>query len=404
MKQFIIQKMAVKNLTRRPVRSWSMIFFVFMLSFSLMLSTVLVDSMKDRLEQTTDRLGADIIVVPKEYERSMADSLFLGEKCDFTFDKKWVEDVASLEGVESCSPQLYMQSLAAGCCSAQVQMIAFEPETDFVVSAWLAESDIKMPERGEMIIGSQITPEKEDEVIFFNEPFKVVGHLERSGTNYDTCVFMTYETAQEIMSSEKWYETFRERPDSSQLVSSLMIRAEEGTDVKALARTINFRLAEDSPLAAYTTNAIMSEAIQSTQSMGSYSAILVALIAVLVVVALLCIFTITINERTKEFGILACLGADSGKLAGMVLTEGVLIGVLGGFLGAAVGTTALLIFKNTLMTVLHIPELNTTLSYLLVLGLKCMLLALLVSVVASLYSAWKVSRNDLDGLLRGEEM
>lgn len=157
-------------------------------------------------------------------------------------------------------------------------------------------------------------------------------------------------------------------------------------------------------MAAYTTNAIMSEAIQSTQSMGSYSAILVALIAVLVVVALLCIFTITINERTKEFGILACLGADSGKLAGMVLTEGVLIGVLGGFLGAAVGTTALLIFKNTLMTVLHIPELNTTLSYLLVLGLKCMLLALLVSVVASLYSAWKVSRNDLDGLLRGEEM
>lgn len=123
-------------------------------------------------------------------------------------------------------------------------MIAFEPETDFVVSAWLAESDIKMPERGEMIIGSQITPEKEDEVIFFNEPFKVVGHLERSGTNYDTCVFMTYETAQEIMSSEKWYETFRERPDSSQLVSSLMIRAKEGTDVKALARTINFRLAE----------------------------------------------------------------------------------------------------------------------------------------------------------------
>ena len=74
MKQFIVQKMAVKNLTRRPVRSWSMIFFVFMLSFSLMLSTVLVDSMKDRLEKTTDRLGADIIVVPKEYERSMADS------------------------------------------------------------------------------------------------------------------------------------------------------------------------------------------------------------------------------------------------------------------------------------------------------------------------------------------
>lgn len=194
-------------------------------------------------------------------------------------------------------------------------MIAFEPETDFVVSAWLAESKIKMPERGEMIIGSQITPEKEDEVIFFNEPFKVVGHLERSGTNYDTCVFMTYETAQEIMSSEKWYETFRERPDSSQLVSSLMIRAKEGTDVKALARTINFRLAEGFAVGSLHHQRHHVRSHPVTQSMGSYSAILVALIAVLVVVALLCIFTITINERTKEFGILACLGADSGKLA-----------------------------------------------------------------------------------------
>lgn len=181
----------------------------------------------------------------------------------------------------------------------------------------------------------------------------MVGHLERSGTNYDTCVFMTYETAQEIMSSEKWYETFRERPDSSQLVSSLMIRAEEGTDVKALARTINFRLAEDSPLAAYTTNAIMSEAIQSTQSMGSYSAILVALIAVLVVVALLCIFTITINERTKEFGILACLGADSGQACRYGIDRRCADRIAGRIFGAAVGTTALLIFKNTLMTVLH---------------------------------------------------
>ena len=126
--------------------------------------------------------------------------------------------------------------------------------------------------------------------------------------------------------------------------------------------------------------------------------------AINVVTTLLCIFTITINERTKEFGILASLGADSGKLSGIVLTEGALIGLIGGLLGAAIGTVAMLIFKDTIMTVLKVPALNTNLFYLLTLGLKCMLLALAVSIAASLYSAWKVSRNDLDGLIRGEEM
>jgi putative ABC transport system permease protein len=404
MKKFVIQAMAVKNLTRRPVRTWSMVFFVFMLSFSLMLSTVLVDSMEERLDKTTDRLGADIIVVPKEYEHSMADALFLGEKCNFTFDKKWVEEIASLEGVAACSPQLYMKSLAAGCCSAEVQLIAFEPETDFAVTAWLEDSNIKMPQRGEMIIGSEIQPETEGEVIFFNDHYKVVGQLETTRTNYDTCVFMTYETAQDIMNSEKWYEAFREKPDASKLVSSLLVRTEEGVDAKLVSRTINFRMTDDSPLSAYTSNGIMSEAIESTQSMGNYSTLLVALISILVVTALLCIFTITINERTKEFGILASLGADSRKLSGIVLTEGALIGLVGGLIGAILGTAVMLIFKNTIMTLLKVPALNTNLLYLLTLGLKCMLLALAVSVAASLYSAWKVSRNDLDGLIRGEEM
>ena len=85
----IVCRMATKNLQRRPVRTLCMMFFVFMLSTSLFCSSVLVDSMQGTLQKTTDRLGADIIVVPEEYEREMADSLFLGELCSFTFDREF---------------------------------------------------------------------------------------------------------------------------------------------------------------------------------------------------------------------------------------------------------------------------------------------------------------------------
>ena len=404
MKKFVAQTMALKNLQQRPVRSWCMIFFVFMLSASLFLSTVLIDSMKNSLEKTTNRMGADVIVVPKEHERAMADSLFQGTISYFTFDKEWVEPIASLKGIKYASPQLYMKTLAADCCSTSVQLIAFEPETDFIISSWLQDDNIQMPKRGEVIVGSKVTPEEGGKVRFFGEPYKVVGQLEKTRTNYDNCVFMTYETAQEIMNSEIWQKTFGSTTDADQLVSCLMIRVEEGVEATDIANAVKFRLSDDCPVTAYTSNGLMSGAMQTVNSMDGYSTILITLISILVIAALLCIFTITINERTKEFGILASLGAGSNQLAAIVLTEGVLIGLAGGLIGAVFAAVALLIFGNTVVVLLQIPKLNTEVLYLLVLGFKCIALSLLVSIAASLYSAWKVGRNRLDTLIKGEEI
>jgi len=400
----ITQIVALKNLQRRPVRTWCMIFFVFMLAASLFMSSVLVDSMEDSLEKTVNRIGADVIVVPKEYESSMADSLFMGELCNFSFDSKWVEDIKNVDGIEAISPQLYMQTMSASCCDSAVQLIAFDPETDFIVSSWLEDDGIKMPGRGEFIVGSSITPGDSGTMKFFNVEYKVIGQLEKTGTSYDSCVFMNYDTAQDMMNGETWVKFFGATPDVRQMVSSLMIRAEEDMPITTIAGAINFKLPDGSPVSAYTTNGIMSDAMASVESMGSYTRILMGLISVLVVAALLCIFTITINERTKEFGILASLGADSNKLSGIVLTEGFMIGLAGGLIGTAVSVAVIMIFGGTIVNVMELPQLNSDIAYMLMLGLKCTGLALVVSVAASLYSAWKVSRNNLDALIKGEEM
>jgi len=400
----ITQIVALKNLQRRPVRTWCMVFFVFMLAASLFMSSVLVDSMEASLEKTVNRIGADVIVVPKEYESSMADSLFMGELCNFSFDSKWVEDIKNVDGIEAISPQLYMQTMSASCCDSAVQLIAFDPETDFIVSSWLEDDGIKMPGRGEFIVGSSITPGDSGTMKFFNVEYKVIGQLEKTGTSYDSCVFMNYDTAQDMMNGETWVKFFGATPDVRQMVSSLMIRAEEDMPITTIAGAINFKLPDGSPVSAYTTNGIMSDAMASVESMGSYTRILMGLISVLVVAALLCIFTITINERTKEFGILASLGADSNKLSGIVLTEGFMIGLAGGLIGTAVSVAVIMIFGGTIVNVMELPQLNSDIAYMLMLGLKCTGLALVVSVAASLYSAWKVSRNNLDALIKGEEM
>ncbi len=404
MKKFVTFNMALKNLQRRPVRSWCMIFFVFMLAASLFFCTVLTDSMSESLEKTTNRMGADVIVVPEEYEKDMADSLFQGNISSFSFDKKWLEEITGVPGIKQASPQLYLKTLAADCCSTSVQLIAFDPETDFIITSWLADDGIEMPKKGEVIVGSKITPEEDGSVVFFNVPYQVKGQLEETRSSYDACVFMTYETADEIVNSDKWVETFGEAGSAENLVSCLMIRAEQGVDKKDIAGQINYRLSKDCPVRAYTMNGLLSGAMNTVNSMGNYSTILMILISILVIAALVCIFTITINERTKEFGILASLGAGSGKLAGLVLSEGFMIGLAGGLIGVVFSIVGLLIFSNTIVVLMDIPKLISAVDYMLILGLKCMALALGVSLAASLYSAWKVSRNDLDTLIKGEEM
>ena len=395
---------AWNNLRQRKVRSWTMIFFVWILAMSLFLGTVLTDSMRSGLEKTINRMGADIIVVPKEYEREMADSLFLGEMCSFTFDRQWIGPISRIEGIEAVSPQLYMESLAASCCSTQTQLIAFDPDTDFIITSWLKDDNIPMPQRGEMIIGYEIDPESPGEIYFFNEPYRVVGQLEKTGTNYDVCVFMTYETAQDIMSSDKWYEVFRENPDASRLISSLTVRTEEGANAKDIAREINFHLADNSPVAAYTTNGIMTGAMDTVASMTGYSTVLLVMITLLVVVALVCIFTITINERAREFGILAALGIYGRTLSGIVLSEGLLIGAAGGVIGSAGSVVLLMIFGDVFATAMELPKLNQEPLYLLAIGLLCLVVSVLVSLAASLYSAHKVNRHRPDTLIRGEEL
>ena len=400
----IVCRMATKNLQRRPVRTLCMMFFVFMLSTSLFCSSVLVDSMQGTLQKTTDRLGADIIVVPEEYEREMADSLFLGELCSFTFDREWVDVVSNLDGIQECTTQMYMASLAADCCSAATQMIIFDPETDFIVTPWLEQDGLALPQKGELYIGALINPPEPDSIKFFGENYHIIGQLERTNTSYDTCVFMTVETAQEIMDSEGWAAAFGEPTSAAaDLVSSMMIRVEDGADAKAIAREINYSI-EGAPISAYTTNGIFSGVISSVESMTGYSSVLMVLMLVLVITALLSVFTITINERTSEFGVLASLGVSSPKLAGIVLTEGTIIGFLGGFFGICISVAALILFSTPIQVKLSIPQLNTEISYLLVLSAKCIFLSVAVSLLSSLYSTWKVSRTKFDGLIKGEEL
>ena len=153
-KKLNIVQMAVRNLQARKFRTLFMSFFVVLMSATFFVSTLLMDNLEMGIKNTTDRMGADVIVVPQEGTDVIREALFAGEPCSVFFDKSLEDKVRSESGVERVTSQLCIATLPASCCSEEVQLIAIDPETDFVVAPWLESMNKMQLEEGEVVVGA----------------------------------------------------------------------------------------------------------------------------------------------------------------------------------------------------------------------------------------------------------
>ena len=389
-KMLTVPGLAVRNLRHRRVRTMFLAALVLILSAALFTSRVLTESMKTCIDKTVDRIGADVIVAPGEYESDLSDSLFSGGLCSFYFEKSLVDQVKKTDGIDKISPQLYIASLDAACCSVPVQIVAFEPESDFIVQPWMSGSNVSELKKGQTVVGSKITAKAE-----------VAGKLEETGTSYDNCAFMNFETAYTLFDSfQIKYVTDLTEPQK--YVSLLTIRTKDGADPKEVANTINTKM-RDSGLKAYTAKAMSGKVSDTLEQMRSYSALLIGLLFLMAVLALICIFNITVNERLKEFGVLLSIGARKSQIFQMLLLEAGMIGVLGGFLGVVFSGGGILLFKDVIMESMNMPYLNVNVSQYVILALQSLGLAVGVSLLATLYAAVRANRMELYKLIQEVE-
>lgn len=67
-----------------------------------------------------------------------------------------MEKVKNTEGIEEVTPQLYVATLSASCCSYPVQIIGIDYETDFLIKPWLQKTLNRDLKDDEAIIGNHI--------------------------------------------------------------------------------------------------------------------------------------------------------------------------------------------------------------------------------------------------------
>lgn len=400
MKKLNIPKISMRNLQRYKIRTSIMVIFTMIIVGMTFTSTILLKSMEKSIDNTIDRIGADIIVVPSEYEDDMKEALFLGEACSFYFDKAYVEDIKKIEGIKQVSPHLYITSLASECCSSEVQMIAYDPDSDFIVKSWLEDMNIGNLGDNDVLVGHSIEGEIGDKLTFFNKEFTIAGKLNDTDTSYDESVFLNFDAAKELL-QDKVLSQLVDIKDSNTVISSLMIRTNDGADIKKIARTINYSL-ENSPIKAYTMNGMFQNISDKMADLQVYSNIMLVLLILVSMIALICIFTITINERKYEFGVLASLGAKKSHIINIIILEAGTIGILGGIIGVGISTSILYLFKNLIFQNLGMRYFEYDPTYILTVGITCILIGVIVALISALYTVISLSKTDLINMIKEE--
>ena len=332
-----MKRLAVKNLLGRPGRTAALFFLVLLLSLTLCGGGLVLSSLRTGLGSLENRLGADVIVMPaKAALKTDLDTLFLqGTIGPYYMSMSTVDKIAKTEGIDRLSTQIFLSSMRASCCSIPIQVIGFDPKSDFTVSSWLKESRQESLDDGRLLVGSRVNANPGESIKLYNISCPVAGQLQSTGTGLDTAVYCTLPTIRTLMTAAEDLGGYSSiSGDPSETVSAVYIKVKEGVDPKDVADSINVHVRK---VKAVQTRSVITTVADSLSGLERILTVLMIAAALLVWLVLFAAFTLMTGERKKEFATLRLCGLSRGRLAGLVFREAAIVSLLGS--AAGVGLT-----------------------------------------------------------------
>jgi len=245
-----------------------------------------------------------------------------------------------------------------------------------------------------------------DTVSILGEDFLVVGIHGTSGASDRQVLYMNLSDAQAIT-------------NNTGMITSLKVFADNVDDVTSVSDAVTTLHAELNAVTAQERLDQIQQAqnfseeqlqnaqntLSQTQTMG-YTEIVIAVAATSLIVLFVMLYTV--RERTREIGTLKAIGFSSGTVMSQFILEGVLLSIIAGVVGIAIGTVA----APSIVSLLQLTPLasstvgsgfrgvnggaGTAASLAVTISPELMMIAFGVSVllgaVGSLYPAWRAAR------------
>ena len=397
MKKLSSLSIALSNLSYKINRTLSMLLLTSLCAASVFACVVLSYGLKNGINTIQKRLGADLMIVPKGAEQKMQSVLISGEPNYFYMEKEIAEKISQIEGVEKVTSRFYLTSVSEDCCDFPVQIVGFEPETDFVISPWIEESfppdSKKFTEEfyteGCVITGSNVLTQK-DGVRFFGKTHPVSGKLSKSVAGIDNAVFVSMNTLKEIYDDAKGRGFgFISDGKAGSKVSAVFVRLSEGAKADSTAVKITSRIPN---VSVVKRDAVFSEISSSLDSVFFILKILAVSVTLFTVISLAIIFPLAVSSRIAEFSILRILGAAHKQCAKILLYEALFISVAGGLSGIALACLLVFPFCTAIDSALSVPLVFPPPAILFLTGCAVLLAVIFAVLLSALKSIIAVSK------------
>ena len=391
-KAITIQRLAFSNIKRKPYRTAALIAITALSAAVLFASFILSSSLKGGINGFQKRLGADLMIVPEGYGAQVESVLLTGEPNYFYMDKNVESIIRNIEGVEKVSGQFYLTSLSESCCDFPIQIIGFDPESDFIVTPWAA-GEIQTHENSELIFAGNNVSITKNQVTFFSQTHHVSSKLSKSGSGMDNAIYADLPTLQKIFDDAKAKGFgFISEGDTTNKTSVIFVKLLQDAKQDGTALRIKTLLPD---VQIIKGGSFISSLAEKIESFLIFPKILTGIVLLISTFTLAIVFSLIVNERKREYSILRVLGADKITLRKLIFSEAFVIGSIGAATGIFLGALVVLPFNTLIAEKLSVPFVLSTPVMIIIFAFITFAISVFSSVFAAVFGVNKVSEQKI---------
>lgn len=390
MKKFNLFSLSLKNLKRKSFRTGILVFSIALTVTIIVFGLSFISSINSSIKRASDRLGADLIVVPVG-ARGYAEEVLLETKIkSFYMDKGIVERVKRIEGIEEATYHTYMSTIQGICCDIpEAMVIVFNQDTDFIVKPWLKKVINRKLEKGEVIVGHESFLNiglglMDIDANIFGIRFKIIGALEKSGTGLDNALFMGDENIEDILKEGKSIL----KPEE---ISIIFTKVKKGYDPYQVGRNVEGEIIEVDVVARSDIGKNIINTFNDINQIFSMAIIIATMLSAFLSWA---IFSAIANERSKEVGIMRAIGAKEIHIVRLFFTEVFTIGAIGSLVGIGVGIY-LFIFLSKGFSIIKNISTNITLTGEITIAIIAFIVGTMICILGAISPLYRLKKIEL---------